>query len=190
MEAILCTWLERQACGTLDSWDIRVSLFVNEVNFFTWYFADLHVNIWDSGINEWSSRVPGMARADTNWPFNNALWLSMSAAVTKKNVICHYNICPSSGLVFLPWLVTKKFHSQSSPKSSLCWRIFAKFLNCFTGHWTHQWVKAVYMYCGINWKCTHTHMVELSLNYNVYNLYLYENLLKITWYLCCLLYAS
>ena len=29
-------------------------------------------------------------------------------------------------------------------------------------------------YCMTNLKCAHTHMVELSLNYNLYNLHLYE----------------
>ena len=109
------------------------------------------MSVWDSGTNEWLSRVPGMARVDTN--------RSMSAAVTKKNIICwilhthtpvkqmsHWQDLPfqwtlkacanaASCLtfplipshVFLPWLVTKKFHSQSSPKSSRWWQIFAKF---------------------------------------------------------------
>jgi hypothetical protein len=40
------------------------------------------MSVWDIGTNEWLSRVPGMFRADTNRSSNNALWLSMSAAVT------------------------------------------------------------------------------------------------------------
>ena len=48
--------------------------------------------------------------------------------------------------MFLPWLVTKKFHSQSSQVITVVTNI-GKFLkeNC-TGLWTHHWVKAVYMY--------------------------------------------
>ena len=44
------------------------------------------MSVRDSGTNKWLSRVPGMVRADSNRSSNNALWLSTSAAGTKKNV--------------------------------------------------------------------------------------------------------
>ena len=93
-------------------------------------------------------------------------WQDLSFQWTFKTSPCSqpFNCSSIPSHVFLPWLVTKKIYSQSSPKSSLWWRIFAKLLKLL--YWaaerTHHWVKAVYMYikyCDINWKCTHTHMV-------------------------------
>ena len=104
-------WLERQVCGTLDSWHSTFMLFCLSMK---WQSSPdtllTFMSVWYSGTYKWLSRVPGMVRADTNRSSNNALWLLTSAAVTKNNVICwilytHQSnnyltdtICPSCGL--------------------------------------------------------------------------------------------
>ena len=86
----------------------------------------------------WKSAGKVSCRWNTkwNWKFDKS-----RVKCTKIRMVRMVN---NQSNMFLPWLITNKFHSQPSPTSSLGWRILAKLVNCFTEQRTHHSVKSIY----------------------------------------------